>query len=58
MVIWCEFGDGLWDHHESYFRDGNPSGQRAIRDFYWNDVQQSYQQLYEYKSLSLWLRED
>lgn len=58
MVIWCEFGEGLWDFHEAYFRDGNPSGQRAIRDFYINDVQQTYQKLYEYKSLSLWLREE
>lgn len=56
MVIWCEFGDGLWDHHEAYFRDGNPSGQRAIRDFYQNNVQKNYKKLYEYKSLSVWLK--
>lgn len=56
MVIWCEFGEDLWNFHEDYFRGGNESGQRAIRDFYWNSVQQNYTKLYEYKSLSVWLR--
>ncbi len=58
MVIWCEFGDGLWNFHEDYFRDGNASGQRAIRDFYWNNVQKNYTKLYEYRTLSVWLREE
>lgn len=58
MVIWCEFGDGLWDFHEAYFRDGHMSGQREIQNFYVNEVQQNYDKLYEYKTLSVWLRED
>ncbi len=57
MVIWCEFGEDLWNFHEAYYRNGKESGQREIRDFYWNVVQQNYTKLYEYQSISVWLRE-
>ena len=55
IVIWCEFGDDLWNFHENYFRSGNPSGQRAIREFYNNYVQLNYTKVYEFKSISVWI---
>lgn len=55
MVIWCEFGDDLWNFHEDYFRDGNISGQQKIREFYNDCVQKNYKKLYEYQALSVWL---
>ena len=55
MIIWCEFGDDLWNFHENYFRDGNVSGQQKIRDFYNGYVKKNYKKLYEYQSLSVWL---
>lgn len=57
MVIWCEFGDDLWNFHEDYFRDGNVSGQQKIRDFYNDYVQKNYKKLYEYQAISVWLLE-
>lgn len=57
IVIWCEFGEGLWDFHETYFRSGKPSGQKKIREFYNTYVKNYYKKEYEYKSISIWVRE-
>lgn len=56
IVIWNEFGEANWAFHEQYFRGGNPSGQRKIRDFYENIVKNRYQLVYSYKNIYVWVR--
>lgn len=58
IVIWCEFGDSLWNFHEDYFRSGEESGQRDLRDFYRSYVQTHYEQAYQYDTISVWIRQD
>lgn len=56
MVIWDEFGNDLWNFHELYFRDGKPSGQRKIREFYETVVKKKYKLVYSYKNIYVWVR--
>lgn len=58
IVIWCEFGDAVWNFHEEYFRNGEESGQRDIREFYRSYVQTHYELAYEYDAISVWIRGD
>jgi hypothetical protein len=54
MVIWDEIGSDNWDFHERYFRDGKPSGQRKIRDFYNDIVKKNYFKVYSYNDITVW----
>lgn len=61
LVLYPELSEARWQIHEDYFRNGNPSGQRKIQDFYNNVVKTSYRMLGKfdnnaYEQLYLWKR--
>ena len=42
MILWSELSEGRWSIHEEIFRDGNPSGQRALQRYYEDFVKNEY----------------
>ena len=62
IVIWHNMSEGEWDKLESVFRNGDRSGQRAIKeDFYEDYVKERYTLLGEYDNhrdgtIQIWLK--
>lgn len=56
-IIWNEFGDDTWLFLDNYHRNSDSSGQEKIREFYKQYVQSNYSKEYEYRTISVWVRE-
>lgn len=63
MLVWHNMKASEWNYVELVFRGGNPSGQRALQEFFEQDVPTLYQPLYRVDNgrdgtIELWLRKD
>lgn len=63
MVLWSSLNEGRWQVHEDAYRNGNPSGQRKIQDWFNSYVKNHYRRIGSWDNnegegddISLWHR--
>lgn len=54
LIVWCDVGENAWKIHEDLFRNGNPSSQRKIQEWFNTVTQSKYQKIGQVSNVSVY----